>query len=368
MAELGFVTNDGAIGAQRGIGVALNDGGSVINGSARHAEALIGGSLFGEAVAISGGAGTLINDGMIGGSVDMTADGTVKNAGTISGQVLLGGDRDRVSVVPGAVFEGGVTASGQSVLELAPGAAAGTFGGIGTVFAGFDTVMLDPQAEWSLTGMNALPPHATLRLGAGSGLEVTGMLQAGRELLLPGSGTLTIAKQGSVEIGMAGGAAPGKLTVDAGATLWANGEIRSAVVDHGLVEAYTTAGAPGELAVTGNVFGAGTIAVGVGEVFWAGGSLTPALQFTDTPGDGVSTVALARAGEVSSVFSGFEPGDTIDLPGQIVTKISFASATGILTAKDGAATVAMLHFAGSDTTQTFAFGSDGHGGTNITAR
>jgi hypothetical protein len=192
----GSVSNSGTIeGAASGsVGVFLADGGSVANtGTA----ALISG--YGNGIVVNGAAGTVSNAGTIEGTAGIgvefigTSNDTVTNSGTIAGggghdAVLLSGSNDRVVVDPGAVFVGTVDGGGGSTLELAS-ASIGTISGIGTSFANFGAVTVDPGADWRLAGMNTLAGT----IMSGGRLEVlSGATAAGTIDFAAASGSLLI--------------------------------------------------------------------------------------------------------------------------------------------------------------------------------
>ena len=59
-------------------------------------------------------------------------------------------------------------------------------------------------------------------------------------------------------------------------------------------------------------------------------------------------------------------GDRIDLLGAVATGITLGTTTDVLTVKGASGTLASLRFSSAYPGQAFHFGSDGHGGTNIT--
>jgi hypothetical protein len=67
--------------------------------------------------------------------------------------------------------------------------------------------------------------------------------------------------------------------------------------------------------------------------------------------------------DFGGTIKGFVNGDGIDLLKTLATSVSFR--VSVLTVRNGSATVAELHFAGSYTTASFHLSSDSHGGTLI---
>lgn len=116
----------------------------------------------------------------------------------------------------------------------------------------------------------------------------------------------------------------------------------------------------GTLRLAGNVLGTGTATIDTGATLAANGGLSVAsVAFAD----GSETLALADPAAVTSVLSGFGAGDVIDLQHIAATSLQFLG--GVLTIKDGTATVADLTFRGAYTTADFALKADGSGGTDI---
>jgi fibronectin-binding autotransporter adhesin len=179
------VSNLGRIAAtgSSGIGVHLTAGDTLTNGAATNATATISGVLDG---VFFDGAGTVENFGTISGTTGVWfiagATGTVIDAGSIVSSdgatgtaVFLRTAASRVVADPGATFVGKVLGGGGT-LELAAGSTAGATGGIGTAFAQFSTLTVDPAANWTLQGGNVIGTvvdDGTLALAAGATLAVT---------------------------------------------------------------------------------------------------------------------------------------------------------------------------------------------------
>ncbi len=350
----GSVSNSGTISGS--VGVFLAAGGTVTN--TRHG--LIGGSSDG--VLVSGG------------------NVTVVNAGTISGPTYAidfkGGGTDALIVDPGAVFSGTVNgSSATSALVLASAASVGRIAGLGTSFAGFKTVTEAARATWNIAGANSLATTTTLTvngvltdvglLTAAGAATVAGMLattgtgkvQLGGGLTLQSRSVLLAAGKGSIEIGTAGGAAEGVVTVDKGALLSGAGTIKSSVVDRGGIEA-----SGGRLTVTGGLIGTGAVSISSHSVLAVNGKMAGAgLTFLS---GGSETAVFSAPTAVSSTLAGFAASDTIDLVGFVKATDTFANHT--LTIHSTGGNVAHLRFATSYARKDFAFGTDHHGGTNIT--
>ena len=78
-----------------------------------------------------------------------------------------------------------------------------------------------------------------------------------------------------------------------------------------------------------------------------------------------ATLALKQVAAFAAKLSGFASGDTIDLLGTTATGASFNGADQLVIV-NGATTVATLQLSGGYAGATFAVGSDGKGGTDVT--
>ena len=157
--------------------------------------------------------------GTIGGSVGVLfshAAGTLSNAGTIASGLTSGtavafgaGFANRLVVVPGAVFQGGVdggnTIAGSisSTLELAGGAGTGTLAGLGSQVVNFASVSFDAGAAWRVSGNSAgLASGQTLGgFARGDTIELTGLTETIKSYA---GGTLTLAGDAAVSLGLPG--------------------------------------------------------------------------------------------------------------------------------------------------------------------
>jgi hypothetical protein len=175
-------------------------------------------------------------------------------------------------------------------------------------------------------------------------------------LALKAGSVVSAASTGTIEVGAAGGAAKGAVTVDAGALLHGAGTIKTAFVDTGTLDA-----AGGTLKLASSITGTGSVSITSGSVLSAAGKFGAAtLRFLS---GGNEKVVFGTPKSVSATIGGFTvTTDTIDLASFVKTTASFASHTLTVNSAGGAA---HLHFSGSYTLASFAFASDGHGGTNI---
>ena len=228
---------------------------------------------------------------------------------------------------------------------------------------------------------------------SGSGSLVTKgtttVLNGGTALVVGGSATWsnasTVLDNGSIQIGngtlaaTVANAAGAVFDIDAGNINIYNGSTpASGFVNAGTLE-MTVAGTSsvgvgvtnsgtilatkGALDFSGGVTGTGALDVESGGSLGFSGTVqsTETVSFLDSTG--AMAITLPSSTAFGAEINGFVAGDTIDL-----TNISNATGTfsgGVLTfiSNSSHGTVATLHFSG---TPTFAFASDGHGGTLIT--
>jgi hypothetical protein len=109
------------------------------------------------------------------------------------------------------------------------------------------------------------------------------------------------------------------------------------------------------------VSGAGAISISSAAVLSAGGKFAAASLRFLAGGNEEAVFNLPKS--VAAVISGFAKTDTIDLVKFVESSASFANDVLTVNSAGGAA---HLHFAGNYAISQFHFGSDGHGGTNIT--
>jgi hypothetical protein len=319
----GTVVNSGTItGASRG--VYLSGGGVVTN----RASGYISGIEIGPA------AGYVLNAGKInstaGIAIDLAHGGTIVDAGTVRGAttaIYLGGtDNNLLELDPGYAIAGSVVAkaAATNLLELESGSGTGTVSGLGSKFAGFQTVTIASGAQWSLTGSNTI--------GSGVTLDNEGVLDGESTLAsggyLDNAGTLANNATGGVAVYGVGGAVSfsnaGSIEATASSAeaikLTAGGSIDNGGYIHGasygiLIEAGagtvtnlgTVEGGFGIfLKAGGTVIDAGKIG-GAGEAVYLGGSGSNVLELE--AGYSLSGVIAGAAGasntlELSSTLGG----------------------------------------------------------------
>ena len=203
-------------------------------------------------------------------------------------------------------------------------------------------------------------PTASLNVTAGGSVRAAALVMGG------GSGaSLTTDPTGWVEIGTAGGALAGAVTVDAGALLSGNGQVDpfGTIVDNGTILA------SGGTLTLGAVGGGGTLAVAGGATLELYAATSAAIVMNGSAGAGVSTLALSnvRAAPTGTI-TGLVSGDIIHLEGSELTGTQYTAGStgGVLSLYYGAAIVARLNLAGSMTGERFVLTPDGAGGTNVT--
>jgi filamentous hemagglutinin len=302
--------------------------------------------------------------------------------------------------------------AGQSPAALAPGAndivaIAGGVSAFTTITGPADAASLALSGEVALTGTYATaslaigeqPGQGTgeLALGAGGAVQAAqaaitgGILAHGGNLLVTGtltlqSGAIAASAQANLdaatllldgagdaisvdatsrlEIGTAGGAAQGDITIDPGAVLAGAGVLTTAgqIIDQGTITALANSQA-GTLAL-GAVTGTGTLLIGPGATMLLEGAAATGL-LVDFAGPGT----LSVAGPVPlAAIAGFGDGDVIALPITGVTTAIYAVTapnTGVLTLDDGDQPVASLTLIGAGKGQGFSVAAAG-GETLIT--
>ena len=228
----GTVLNQGSIAGTHFVGVALSYGGLVSNAAsgiitggyggiyaAHNAVSVVnygvvaagsgygfsnGIALFSDATITNAASGTIT--GVVNGIAIYGAAGTVVNAGTIastagtgSAVALAAGQANLLVDDPGAVFIGavdggnGIGGSVSSTLELAAASLQGTLTGLGTQFVDFAQVVIDPGANWTLTGANTIAAGATFTNQATLLLHNATLSDAGSSVISATTGPAAVA-------------------------------------------------------------------------------------------------------------------------------------------------------------------------------
>ncbi len=276
-------------------------------------------------------------------------------------------------------------ASAPGITDLASLTNAGSVTGGATVyqlsFTGTNTMTGTLAALNSLTA-NAGSVVVTGSLSAAS-VSVLGAVSAKSGGRISSSGTVVLSPGGaiavdggsSMEVGTAGGAATGALTIDAAsAGLSGDGTLAAAVVNNALIT--TVAGNAGSnlLEITGAVTGTGSIGIQNG-FDGGGGSTIPGailrldaavvssqmIEFGATANPAEEpTLMLADPATFAGTMDNFDvAGDTLELVGRTVTGASIVGTTMTVTVTGGGPflfnlagtpSTTPLHFSGSDIT------------------
>jgi len=250
----------------------------------------------------------------------------------------------------------GGTATGEGLLEATNGA---TIMASGADVAQGELIASGSGAEISLSG--------TLEIGGGSGggslaavlvAQNRSTTQLGGLLLATGAAdSVTVDAGSSIEVGTLGGAAAGALTIDPGSTASGQGNLDSAgtIIDNGLVEAL------GGTLEVGAISGAGTLAIGTEAALALATATAMPIMFA---GGGASLILPGTAQSVTSVITGFAPGDSILTGQSSVSAVSYQPGNGglgTLTLSQGTQTLGTLMLAGSYAGDSFAVLPAGEG-------
>ena len=224
----GSVFNSGTITASLagtapgGTGISFANGGYASNSST----GLISGVNFGIAsynsvYGASGGTainfGTIRATGTSGVGISLQVGGaTVTNAGTISGAGgavnFTGGGTNRLVVDPGAVFQGTVSATGVTTMELASAASAGKVNSLGFQYVNFKYLAFDSGARWTAEGSAVGIPGTITGFAAGDTIDVDGFLAATDTYTASGL-VLTDLLSNHVTLGIQGNFSTGQFTI-----------------------------------------------------------------------------------------------------------------------------------------------------------
>jgi len=266
------------------------------------------------AAAPPGVADTATLDGPVSGSAQTVSGGGAVASLDVTGRTLLTG-----AYAAGAVSIGDANAAGTLTLS-----------GASVVVSGTLTLGASPS------------PAGTLAVTSSSTLQAAA-------LAMFALSTLSVDSSSVAEIGLAGGAQAGVLTVDARATLTAaNGTVRAPVVNSGIIAA-TSYG----LAITGTVTGGGTLEVGAGarlDLSYGGAASTQTVAFLANTG----TLFTPPSGLDAGV-TGFSVGDAI-VVGQSIdgaSFINFGGGYGVLSLTLAGSTVAQVPLVGNYATVSF---------------
>jgi hypothetical protein len=211
----------------------------------------------------------------------------------------------------------------------------------------------------------SLAVGGALTLGAASAasgplLAVLGQAVAQAGTLLLNAGTVLVDSESVLEIGNAGNAAPGVLTVDATATLVSmGGTIGSPMTVNGLLLAEG-----GTTSLLSDVSGGGTLSVGAGAELSIYGTIgaTTTLAFAAAAG---RLVLNAATDAVAGTIMGFAPGAIIDIAATTLTAAAYAAGSGTLVLSSDGVAVTTLTLAGNFAGDIFRTLPDGVDGTLV---
>lgn len=294
--------------------------------------------------------------------------------GAANAVTMAGPTGGSYAFISGAGAAMSLTTSGNLVLTcpIAVGKALSVNGGVlaitanTAVSAASATLSVSPKAPYAVT-------DSVQVTGTGALLTVSGALGIGSNLTLSGgasvrAGSVTLASTSQTaisvdaasrfEIGTTGNAAPGAVTVDAGATLSGGGWVAAALVNNGTVSATT-----GTLTLAGTMSGRGALQVGGSGTLCLLHQTTQAVGFSGAGGT-LQLTAPAGCGTVS----GFAPGDTVDLvlvAANGASWLTTGASAGTLTLTENGRPVRSLNLAGNYSGARFLARADGTGGTAV---
>ena len=370
-------------------------GGGVING---------GGSLLSGGVISGTASGAFLQIGMTG----FTNQGTVQanfgnvfivstNFSNLSGNVLTGGVYEVDGPASGNVSSILVNIGAGTISEVVTDSATITLNGEATAFAGANGNTNNPNTNLEYTlatitaggvlnliggrdyyGATALVNAGSIGLGGGSFIESSftssGVVRGFGTVAVPFTNSGTIEAAGGVLTLRYGATDGGSLIVDPNAVLATIASFARPIVNNGILQAEG-----GLLKLSGAVSGAGSFLIdspnGAGALSASTGTLelsTPVSGQVAFNGPG-GVLKLDTPGSFTGTIVGFGQGDltgrtadTIDLAGIVANSATLVG--NKLQLKNNGGTVYSLNIAGSYTAGgiTFAAGTDGAGGTNLT--
>ena len=185
---------------------------------------------------------------------------------------------------------------------------------------------------------------------------------------------ISVDATSTIEVGVAGGAAAGSITVDAGKSIAVSiiASLTGALVDNGTVS--VTAGAT--LTQIGTISGSGTLQIGKNSTLQLNGTAaaTNTIAFQDigaalsigsnynyNPFGGSATTTPYT---INATITGFQTGDSIIFVTPVTTA-TFTQATGTLVLANGTTTVETLHLTGDFTGENFFISPTTNNGASI---
>jgi hypothetical protein len=168
----------------------------------------------------------------------------------------------------------------------------------------------------------ALEVSFTLNADGQLGVTAAGLLQAASVTL---DGTAWVDPTGTFEVGVAGGAAAGAITVDQHATLIGTGDLLAPVVDNGLITTTGSMFETADLAFGAALNGTDTVQIGA----------DAAASFAAAVGAGIAvdlvaaggTLTILNPGSFAATIAGFAVGDALAVNAPGITGVAYG-ATG----------------------------------------
>jgi len=160
--RLGNTTNQGNSAGTYSAGIYLGLGGSVTNQATGEASSSFAG------IRVTGGAGTVTNAGSVSGTtnlgVSLGAGGSLVNkaGATITGQVTGVVLTDGAATVENAGAITSATGAAVSTIELTKTTVSGTANVLSAAFSGFQSLVFDTGAAWTVSGLAAEFTPATI--------------------------------------------------------------------------------------------------------------------------------------------------------------------------------------------------------------
>ena len=291
----------------------------------------------------------------------------------------------------GADGEGALTVTNGGDVEAATGIVVASRTGSGTLLiegrgllnsgTGNNAIGADGgTGQVDVTGTNSTwTMGSQLDIGGNSVLNVinSGEVIARAGIQLGSEATISIDSSGSVEIGNAGDATAGMLTIDTSdeasspaPSLSGAGLISASVENNGVVNV------TGAMEIGGAIVGSGHISIGADGALTLDGSVgtEQSVGFSDPTGE----LVLEDPSEFDGTIMNFhadvdaDQSDTVDVIGISANEYTFDYKSGILNLYDdnygsgNAVVIGSLNFAGLASGSSFALASDGNGGTVLT--
>lgn len=297
------------------------------------------------------------------GSVNVHADTTVSNDSTFSASGTLSVSSGTLRTQGGTVSVGGAaTNTGGLILVDAGGKL--TIGGTLTATGGGYLKLRDPLPWFLPYPPPPLGITSSLIARNGSSVRLGGVVfsTTASGTTFPSLG-LDVEDNSVIEIGTAGNAVAGAITVDAGRSIVANA---SASLSGSLVNNGTVAITGGTLTQNGSISGSGIVQIGKNATLdlYGNAAATDTIAFLDTG----AALSIRTSYKIDATLTGFQTGDSLILNTPITAATYAAGAggrPGTLTLSNGATTVETLRLAGDFTGKSFIVSPTGNEGSSV---